>query len=77
MKAFSTVVRVTWGVKQAGRTAALMAGAGDEAFVGVEVGADVARGKMARMNAKKLVLEKGMFADYGGMNRIVDINCLG
>ena len=57
MNGFSIVIRVTWDVKQA----AWEAGASDEVFVGMEVGADVARERMARRNVKKLVLEKGMF----------------
>lgn len=62
MKDFSIVVRVTWDVKQAG----WLAGAGDEVFVGMKVGADVAREMMARRNMKILVLD--IFVDCGGMN---------
>lgn len=56
------MTRVTWDVKQA----AWEAGAGDEVFVGVKVGADVAREMMARRIVKKLVLEKGMFCGIVG-----------
>lgn len=65
MKDFSIVVRVTWDVKQA----AWLAEAGDEVFVLMEVGADVAREMMARRNVEILVLD--MFVDCGGMKRIV------
>lgn len=65
MKDFSIVVRVTWDVKQA----AWLAEAGDEVFVLMKVGADVAKEIMARRNVKILVLD--MFVDCGGMKRIV------
>lgn len=70
VKGFSIVIRVTSDVKQA----AWEAGASDEVFVGIEVGADVARERMARRNAKKLVLEKGMFCGLvGRMKGICDV----
>lgn len=69
MKGFSIVVRVTWDVKQA----AWLAGASDEVFVGVKVGADVAREMMARRHVKILVLD--MFVDCGGDESNWDISC--
>lgn len=55
------MVRVTSDVKQA----AWLAKAGDEVFVLMKVGADVAREIMARRNVKVLVLD--MFMGSGGM----------
>lgn len=70
VKGLSIVTRVTWDVKQA----AWEAGASDEEFVGMEVGADVARGRMPRRNVKKLVLEKGMLCGLvGRMNGICGV----
>lgn len=59
------MVRVTWDVKQA----AWLAEAGDEVFVLMKVGADVAREMMARRDVNILVLD--MFVSCDGMKRIV------
>lgn len=70
VKEFAIVIRVTSDVKQA----AWEARASDEVFVGMEVGADVARERMPRRNVKKLVLEKGMFCGLvGRMNGICGV----
>lgn len=69
VKDFSIVVRVTWDDKQA----TWLAEAGDEVFVLMKVGADVAREMMARRNVKILVLD--MFVDFGGDETNCDIVC--
>lgn len=61
MKDSAMVVRVTSDVKQA----AWLAETGDEVFVLMKVGEDVAREMMARRNVKSLVLD--MFVGTWGM----------